>query len=121
MALTREQIFQAISLPIEKVDIEDLGEVNIRTLTVKDKEQYQRRYCNSDGKPNIHRSPSMMAGLIVMCLVDDAGKPMFTEDEINGFPARLGERLFVACAKVQGDEKEAQDLIAKNSETAPAA
>ena len=122
MALTKEQIVAACKLPVVQVEIEGLGPVNIRTLSVADKERYERRFMNADGTKNLHRSPSLYAGLIAICLVGDDGKPMFSEQEINDqFPGLLGQKLFLECAKVQGDGDDAKELLKKNSEAAPTA
>jgi len=79
--LTREQILAADDLPREKVDTPEWnGEVWVRTLTVGQRERWERMVADHQGE--------ILPTVVVMTACDEAGNLLFTEEDI---PALAGK------------------------------
>jgi hypothetical protein len=111
--LTADQIFAADDLSLVPVNVKEWnGTVYIRVLAVGDMERYQREFAEKKERMEDWRSK-----LLVRCLCDKDGKPLFNAEQIEKLSqksVKVMSRLFDAAMKHNAvTEKDVEDL-AKN-------
>lgn len=108
-ALTREEILGAIDLPVERVEVPEWrGVIFVRPITAAEQDRLQR-------DPNVVENVN--ARLAAMCICDENGAPMFTEDHIEALGKKSAvamKRVVEAIAKVNASTLFYRDEIAKN-------
>ena len=78
--LTKEQILAALDLATEVVNVPAWGgDVSVRTMTGLQKDAFGASLRTADGTVDLS---NYRAKLLVHCLVDEAGSPLFTTDEL---------------------------------------
>jgi len=91
MTLSKEQIL-ATSIPQEAVDVPEWGgKVNIRGLSASERDDYEQSLVEvgPDGRTRVKKTQhNVRASLVARCLVDEAGKRLFTDADV----AALGEK-----------------------------
>lgn len=111
--LTADQIFAADDLGLVPVNVKEWnGTVYVRVMSVGEMEAYQREFAEKREKMENWRSK-----LLVSCLCDASGKPLFTKDQIGKLEeksVKVMSRLFDMAMKHNAvTEKDVEDL-AKN-------
>lgn len=112
--LSKDDILKADDIKAETVGVPEWGgEVLVRPLSGRERDQYEAdSYVQRNGQMEVDPR-NARARLVVMCVVDGDGKPLFTRDDV----AALGEksaaaldRIFTAAARLSGlseaDQKE---------------
>lgn len=113
--LTPKQILDAEDRKFKDLDVPEWGgTVRISTLSGKARDRFEGSILNKQGGVN-HQN--IRAKLCAACLVDEDGKLMFTENEIE----RLGEKsctaldkVFAEAQKLNGIGQAEIDELAKN-------
>lgn len=101
MTLSREEIIAAINTRASEttpVDVPEWGgDVLIRRLSAADAER--------SGMTGDQKTPELVARVIAMSLVDDAGERLFSEAdvaELAKVDVAVAARVFAACVKANG-------------------
>ena len=82
--------------------VEGFGKVRIRSLTAREKTKYDSAAINSKGGINTKSLLTANARLIVACVVDGEGNPVFSEadiDKLQDMDAGVIEELASRCGK----------------------
>lgn len=111
MSVTRDQILAATERPTMPALLPGLGEVKVRGMTGRERDQWERRIVDSKGKM---RMANFRSTLIVACTVDESGNPMFSEADIpalKNLPAATLEPIVNLAMKLSGiSEADAEEL-----------
>lgn len=112
--LTKEQLLAAVEPTTVVADVDGIGEIRVKVMDGYARDALQKTLQDQGTSDSVYFS-----ALIVATVVDEAGAPMFTADEIDtlrGKSADLIRKIGIACTRVNalGDSqtKEAE----KNSE-----
>jgi hypothetical protein len=118
--LTKAEILKAAKLRHEDVEVKEWGgTVRISEMTAGAYDKYQRSLYKVKGSKVEQDLTDMTTSYLQACIVDDDGNPLFTLDEIKQLPAKPITRLYDIAQKVNGDNVESKEEIAKNSEGGP--
>lgn len=114
MPLNKELILQAADLPRETVNVPEWGgEVLVRGLTARERDMFEQSL-NVDGKTNI---ANIRARLCVLCMVDEAGNRLFSDDDAGALSTKSGaalNRVFEVAQRINGMGKTAAEDAEKN-------
>lgn len=119
--LTREQILQSNDMRTETVKVPEWGgEVRIGTMSGAQRDAWEQSLVG--GKPGQVNLENARARLLVFCIVDDKGQPIFKLEDIT----QLGRKSAIAmerCARVAQRlnmmrDADVEDAL-KNSAAAP--
>lgn len=119
--LSREEILGAEDLRQEVVEVPEWGgSVMVRSMTGKERSQYESGMYDVSGKGRVLKLENLYAKLVALTVVDEAGKRMFSmkDAELLGDKS-AGALSRVAQVGMRLSGLEASDLeeIAKNSES----
>jgi hypothetical protein len=91
-------------------------EISIRQLNLLERDDYNLSVIGDDGKVDVSRLRGNKARLIALCLVDEEGKKLLTEqDVIEAFNVNEIDEINDLCAKANGLQKDAVAVEAGNS------
>lgn len=94
MLLTKEQILASLDLTTETVPVKEWGgDVAVRAMTGTERDSFGASLRDAKGNVNLE---NYRAKLLVRCIVDADGNPVFTEVEITA----LGNKSSAALARV---------------------
>lgn len=106
--LTKTQILSVVDSELRKIEVPEWGgEVMIRAMSLKEKDVLDRLF----DKPNLTDS-DFMSHVMVVGVCDEAGQPIFTEDDIPGLLARnlfVVRRIVSDWRKLNGLLKDTED------------
>jgi hypothetical protein len=118
-ALTAQAILKAEDLPKRRVEIPEWGgHVFVRELTGTERDEYEQRFVNvatGERRPNV---PNMRAWLVTMCAIDDKGKRLFVNaqvDAVGSKSAGVLTRLFEVAADLNGLSDDSVEAESKKS------
>lgn len=114
--LTRDQILAADDLTTEIVDMSEFwgGPVIVRTITGMERDQLEASIITDSGDKNME---NLRAKLIVMSVVDEDGKSLFTMADLvalGGKSAKALSRIFVVAMKLSGFSKKDVEELTEN-------
>lgn len=116
--LTREAILQADDLVRELVAVPEWGgEVFVRTLTGKERDQLEASVVEMKGKKAEANLVNLRAKMCALCMVDDEGKRIFGEadmEALGGKSAAALDRVFTVAQKLNGMSTEDVEELTKN-------
>lgn len=96
-ALSRDAILAAKDLKSEVVKVPEWGgEVTIATMSGEQRDAWEQSFIGEKGKVNTTHARER---LLVYCVVDEKGAPMFTEADIAAL-AKKSSAAVVRCAEV---------------------
>lgn len=121
--LTRESILGADDLPLEEVRVEEWqGTVRVRTLTGKERDEFEQTVQNSQKGPNKFDIRGVKVKLLILTVCDEHGTPLFKDSPgqddmtaLNEKSSRVIDRLFQVAQRVNGLTAEAVDELLGNS------
>lgn len=116
--LTRDAILGAADLATEEVPVPEWGGVVlVRGLSGAQRDAYEASIVkNVGGKPKMDME-NMRAKLVALCVVDDAGSPLFTMADVEALGRKSGavlQRVFVVAQRLSGLATEDVEEAAKN-------
>ena len=124
-ALTREAILAAQDLPSKPVDVPEWGgQVFVRSMTGAERDQYEQAMIASrgpDGKINI---ANVRARLVAFCAVDENGKRLFADADLEALGAKSAaalDRVFAAASALNGIGQQDVEALGEPSAAAGAA
>lgn len=107
--LTREQIIGADAKDDRDYDIVDCpewgGEVRLRSITGRQRDEYEQSMIQQSGSDRRVNLRNARAKLIILCAVDEDGRPLFTSEDLTALGrknAKPLDRLFEAAQKLVG-------------------
>lgn len=123
MALSREQILAAEDLPIESVMVPEWGgEVLVRTLTARQRDEFESSLVLGEGKKAKVDVINARARLVVATAVDASGNLLFSPGDAESLGRKSGaaiNRIYEVAARLAGiTDKDVEELVG-NSESAP--
>lgn len=117
--LSKEQFLTESGLRREVVEVEGLGEVKMRELSVGERMEWEKKHEATEGED---RDVVTSLALVAVSLCNDDGSPMFSEDEIHqavealkAKPERVVEQLQRAFLRISGLTDEAVEQAVGNS------
>ena len=123
--LTREAILDADDRDYDEVDCPEWGgSVRLRSITGAQRDAYEQSIIAGNGADRKVNLRHARAKLIVLCAIDETGRPLFSSDDLSALGRKNAapiDRLFDACRKLagmsEGDvEKLTEDFGAGQSE-----
>ncbi len=116
--LTKDQIFKAKDIKREKMHIEEWGgDIYVQEMTGTAKDNFELETMSRKGQP---AKDNFRSRLLVKCIVDKEGNPLFTEKDIVELGKKSGvviDRIFQKVGELNGLFPNRAEK-AKNSETA---
>src|SRR6185503_6397195 len=101
MALTKEQILGAADAKSKTVNVPEWGgTVRVKVMTGTERDAWEAAILDAEGKVSKRQ---FRAKLLVQTLVDDAGKLLFTEADLNALSEKSGaaiSRVYDVAAKL---------------------
>lgn len=101
--LTREMILAADDLKTEPVEVPEWGgSVFVRTMSAGERDRFEAAHLKSPER-------DFRARLAVACVCDEAGKPVFTAEDVPSLSSKSGAaltRIFEAASKLNRMNKE---------------
>lgn len=118
MILGKDEIIGKDDLATEVVEVPEWGgEVILRTLTASERDAYEASIFKPGGKSDYQ---NLRSKLLARCMVDDKGKRLFKDSEVDTLgakSARVLDRLFDRAQKLNGmGAKDAEEML-KNLES----
>lgn len=100
--LSREAILKA-KLKTKTVPVPEWGgDVKIREMTAAEMQAQGMEFIGPNGQPDVRRAKDVYARLVVKCVINEAGEPIFTEADVPELSKKGGSAL-----KLLGDEIQA--------------
>lgn len=116
--LTKAQILGAIDLPSETVNVPEWGgAIVVRTMTGTERDTFEQDL--ADDKDN----PIFRARMLVRCLTDENGAPLFTDDDVDALSAKSCkalERVYNVARRLNGIGNDQAEALRGNSSATPA-
>jgi hypothetical protein len=120
MFLTRDQILNADDLKYEEMDVPEWGGlVRIKVMTGMERDDFEQSVFDMKGKDTKVNLKNFRAKLLVKTIVDDQGRRVFEESDIEGLSrksSKVLDRIFNKAQEINGiGQKEVAELTG-NSE-----
>ncbi len=119
--LSKDAIFAADDVEFEDVDTPEWGEgakVRIKSISGTQRDAYETSLVVERGGNRTLNTRNARAKLLVLCIVDEAGQRMFTDERdihrLGAKNAKVVERIFDACRKLSGLSKEDVDSLTED-------
>lgn len=120
-ALTKDVLFKADDLPRERVDVPEWGEgayVFVRPLTASERDSWEMYAIEMRGRwKSDSVFPGLRASLIVRCAVDDDGKRIFDDLDVDQLGDKSGkalDRLWEVATRLNGMTAQDVEDLKKN-------
>lgn len=95
--LSKEDILHAVDLPKEEVEVPEWGgSVIVRGLTGAERDKFEASIVTLKGDKTGFNPENMRAKLVVLCVVDEEGKRLFSNEDVKA----LGEKSALALNRV---------------------
>lgn len=121
--LSRDQILAADDIETRDVPVPEWGgTVRVRGLTGKQRSDFLAATVQRRGNQVAQDLTNMQAKLAAMAIVNEAGEPLFTRQDVAALGEKSGqalERVFTTAAELSGLADEAIEAMSGNSEAAP--
>ena len=116
--LTREQILQADDLKTESVEVVEWGGmVLMRGLTGTERDALEGSMIEIRGKSRQLKLENIRAKLVAMTIVDEAGKRLFSDEDVRELghkSASALQRVFEVAQRLSGLRAEDVEELVKN-------
>jgi hypothetical protein len=117
--LNREQILTANDLRTEEVQVPEWGgAVLVRGMTGAERDRYEATVVQQNGKSTKVNMRNARARLVVMTVVDEDGKHLFSEADIESLSEKNAaalDRIFSVASRLSGIGDKDLDELSKNS------
>ena len=118
--LTKEEIIKADDLNCEEIEVEEWGgSVRVRCMTGNERDAFEASIYEIKGNNAHIVRENFRAKLIARTLIDENGKRLFTDKEINLVGekgAKPLDKVFKVAQKLNGLSQADEDEFVKNSE-----
>ena len=120
--LTKEQILGAQDIQTEIVEVPEWGgAVIVRGMSGKERDSFEASMIKGKGKSANVNLENLRAKLVSKCVVDEAGKRLFSDDDIPALASKSAaalNRVYEVAQRLSGVTDEDVDELTKNSEAA---
>ena len=121
--LNRDAILQAQDLKQEEMFIPEWdGSLIVKGLTAAERDKYESHLIVQKGKNTTVNMKNARARLVMLSVVDESGKQLFTEADISALgtkSAAVLDRIFDVASRLSGISDEDLEELSKNSESDP--
>lgn len=104
--LSRQQIIDADDVEYASVECPEWGgTVRLRSIRGTQRDAYEQSVITGSGADRKMNLRNARAKLIVLCAVDETGRPLFTAEDVTELGKKNAaplDRLFDACRKLAG-------------------
>lgn len=104
--LSRQQIIDADDVEYDTVECPEWGgTVRLRSIRGTQRDAYEQSVITGSGADRKMNLRNARAKLIVLCAVDETGRPLFTAEDVTELGKKNAaplDRLFDACRKLAG-------------------
>jgi hypothetical protein len=118
--LTKAQIFEVDDLPVEDLEVPEWGGVvRVRGLSGTERDRFEFRINQARKTPD---EAIVRADLVGRCIIDEAGKRLFTDKEVGRLGAKSGvalDRVFDKARELSGMGDEAIEKATEDFGNAP--
>lgn len=118
--LSREQILGAQDLTQEEVEVPEWGGVVlVRGLTGAQRDRFEASMVEQKGKERRINMENLRAKLVAMSIIDENGKRLFTQQDIDALAKKSGaalDRVYAVAQRLSGLSKEDVEDLVGNSE-----
>ncbi|MCA3255081.1 MAG: hypothetical protein INF91_05645 [Alphaproteobacteria bacterium] len=115
--LTREQILGAADQQTIDVEVPEWGgTVRVRSLTAGDRDRFEQAVIAAQAAGKVGPD-NVRARYVAACVVDEAGKPLFTDKDLEVLAAKsfaAMDRVFAAATKLNAFSAADIEELAKN-------
>jgi hypothetical protein len=124
--LNRDAILRAKDLDSEVVPVPEWGgAVRVRGLMAWERDDYEASCFPIDDKGKRRENfANMRARLVVLCVVDDEGRPVFQRSDVGDLASKSAaalDRLYTVASRLSGLSARDVEDLEKNSEPGPSA
>lgn len=116
--LTREAILKAQDLRRELVEVPEWnGAVCVRSMTGTERDRFEASMLDLKGMDASMRFENFRARLVAMTVIDDDGKLLFSESDVealSGKNAAALQRVFAVSQRLSGLNKQDVEELTKN-------
>lgn len=116
--LTRDTILAVDDRTYEDVEVPEWGgTVRLRSITGAQRDAYEQSLIEQRGSSRRMNMRNARAKLIVLCAVDEGGRPLFTEDDVRALGRKAAkplDRLFDACRRLAGLSEDDVDRLTED-------
>lgn len=116
--LSRDAILEAEDVTYDTVPCPEWGgDVRLKSIRGAQRDAYENAVLTSNGSDSKVNLRNARAKLIVLCAVDEDGRPLFSADDVAALGrknAKPIDRLFTACLKITGMGKGDVDKLTEN-------
>lgn len=117
MSLTKDKILSAIDAKTESVEVPEWGgSILLRVMSGRQRNNYEF-WAHAESNKKSPDFRGIRERLIVACAIDDHGKALFDEKDVDALSEKNSEvidRLHKACQKINGMDDGAVEEAAKN-------
>lgn len=122
--LSREQLLAAVTLPVERLHIPELGgHVFVRGMTGHERDSWEASLIRGRGKKREVNTQNVRAKLAVRCLCDERGERLFKDHEadlLGGIRVDVLQRIYEAAQRLSGvSDQDADELEQSSAPTTP--
>lgn len=118
MLLTKDAILKASDSKIQKLDVPEWGgHIFLKNMTGSERDQFEAETYVTKGKNVEFNRENFRARLLVRCICDEQGEPMFTKKDIDALgkkSAKALDRCFAAAQKLNGLSAEDVEELTKD-------
>lgn len=115
---TRDSVLAASRRRFTEVVVPGGSRVRIRSITEGERSDWESAMLDPRGRPKRAAMRRWKVGLIVLCVVDADGNPLFSAGDIDGLmqvDSAITNRLFDACQEHCGVSDDDVEALEKNS------
>lgn len=116
---TKEGLFAA-KVPVEEMEVPDIGRIKVRGLTVGEKDEYEGDIFRLEGRRNF-KMKNARAQLLLRCVLDKNGTRFFADKDMGKLlelPAVIADPIIDVARRLSGMATGDIEEMVKNSETA---
>lgn len=121
--MTKEQILDAVDLPLEEIEIEEWGgSVFMRGLTAEERDIFEASFMDDGGEKRKTKNillDNLRTKLVSLCLCNESGERLFQESDIKSLGKKNShviDRLFLRAQALSGIGEDGVKNLSKNSE-----
>jgi len=120
--LSRDEILRAKDIETVEVDVPEWGgKVRMRGMTGTERDAFEAENFQVRGRNTKLNFENLRARLLVRCIVDNDGKPMFSKGDIDSLGNKSCaaiQRLFNVAQKLNGlSGEDIEELVGNSDET----
>lgn len=116
---SRDDILQASDLATEEIYVPEWnGWVRVRAITGSERDAYEASLVQRKGKKTELNPSNMRAKLIALSVVDEEGRRLFTDTDVEALGKKSGaalDRVFAVAQRLSGLRDEDMEELAGNS------